>query len=146
MIDVEANGQHYQEMHVDGGVSTQVFTYPSTMLTVMEQLSHERYRGEIHVYVILNGKATPEWAATPQRVLNIGSRALNLLLQRQSVDDLDRIFRTSRQDGTDYHLAYIDTDFQYPEHKRFDGGYMRALMDYAYRLGAAGYRWRQAAP
>ena len=29
MIDVGAAGKHYQEMHVDGGVITQVFTYPS---------------------------------------------------------------------------------------------------------------------
>jgi predicted patatin/cPLA2 family phospholipase len=55
MIDVEAGGQHYQEMHVDGGVSTQVFTYPATMLKMMEQQSHERYRGAIRVHVILNG-------------------------------------------------------------------------------------------
>ncbi len=28
MIDVEADGKPYQEMHVDGGASTQVFLYP----------------------------------------------------------------------------------------------------------------------
>ena len=28
MIDVEADGKHYQEMHVDGGVMAQVFAYP----------------------------------------------------------------------------------------------------------------------
>jgi hypothetical protein len=146
MIDVEANGQRYQEMHVDGGVSTQVFTYPANMLKMMEQLSHERYRGDIRVYVILNGKATPEWYATQPRVLDIGSRALQLLLQRQSVDDLDRIFRTAQQDGTDYNLAFIGSDFLHPEHKRFDAAYMSALMDYGYRLGAAGYPWHKAAP
>ena len=28
LIDVEANGQPYQEMHVDGGATAQVFVYP----------------------------------------------------------------------------------------------------------------------
>lgn len=146
MIDVEAHGQHYQEMHVDGGVSTQVFTYPANMFKMMEQQSREPYRGEVHVYVVLNGKAAPEWSATPRRAMEIGSRALLLLLQRQSVDDLDRIFRTARQDGVDYNLAFIGADFEFPEHKRFDPAYMDALMDYGDRQGAAGYPWHKAAP
>jgi hypothetical protein len=146
MIEVEAGGRRYQEMHVDGGVSTQVFTYPATMLKMMEQMSHEPYRGAIRVYVVLNGKAAPEWSATPQRVLDIGSRALLLALQRQSVDDLERIFRTAHQDGTDYNLAFIGPEFEFPEHKRFDPAYLEALMDYGYRLGAAGYQWHKGAP
>jgi predicted acylesterase/phospholipase RssA len=28
MIDVEVNGQPFQEMHVDGGAMAQVFVYP----------------------------------------------------------------------------------------------------------------------
>ena len=28
MIDVEVDGKHYQEMHVDGGTMAQVFAYP----------------------------------------------------------------------------------------------------------------------
>ena len=31
MIDVEVNGKHYQEMHVDGGVVAQVFAYPAAI-------------------------------------------------------------------------------------------------------------------
>ena len=31
MIDVEVDGQHYQEMHVDGGTVTQVFLYPPSL-------------------------------------------------------------------------------------------------------------------
>src|SRR5262249_719491 len=31
MIDVEVDGKHYQEMHVDGGASTQVFLYPPSL-------------------------------------------------------------------------------------------------------------------
>jgi predicted acylesterase/phospholipase RssA len=31
MIDVEAGGKRYQEMHVDGGTATQVFVYPSAL-------------------------------------------------------------------------------------------------------------------
>ena len=37
MIDVEADGKHYQEMHVDGGTMAQVFAYPPSIR--IEQLS-----------------------------------------------------------------------------------------------------------
>ncbi|MBO9662844.1 patatin-like phospholipase family protein [Dokdonella sp.] len=146
MIDVEANGKRYQEMHVDGGVNAQVFTYPSTMLAVMQELTGEPYRGAIQVYVILNWKVAPEWSVTPRSTLAIGGRALGMLLQRQSVADLDRIYRTAHQDGADYNLAAIGADFQYPKHKRFDPKYMNDLLGYGYRLGSAGYAWKKTPP
>jgi hypothetical protein len=31
MIDVEVDGKPYQEMHVDGGASAQVFVYPPSL-------------------------------------------------------------------------------------------------------------------
>src|SRR5262245_3904543 len=40
MFDVEANGVKYQEMHVDGGASNQVFVYPSRLR--LGELSQEK--------------------------------------------------------------------------------------------------------
>ena len=31
MFDVDVDGNHYQEMHVDGGASTQVFLFPPSL-------------------------------------------------------------------------------------------------------------------
>ncbi|HEX6094082.1 MAG TPA: patatin-like phospholipase family protein, partial [Dongiaceae bacterium] len=55
MIDVEANGTRYQEMHVDGGASAQVFVYPARLhvAEISEEAGVERER---HVYVIRNGR------------------------------------------------------------------------------------------
>jgi predicted acylesterase/phospholipase RssA len=39
MIDVEANGRTYQEMHVDGGTMAQVFVYPPSLR--VEQTSQQ---------------------------------------------------------------------------------------------------------
>lgn len=146
MIDVEANGRRYQELHVDGGVSAQVFAYPSTMLAAMQKLTGEPYRGGIQMYVILNGKIAPDFTPTRRSTLGIGGRALNVMLQRQSVNDLERIYQIARQDGADYKLTYIGADFRYPEHKRFDAGYMQALREYAYRLGAGERPWHASPP
>lgn len=143
MIDVEADGHHFQEMHVDGGVSTQVFAYPTAMQAVMQRLGQGPYRGRVQLYVVLNGRVTPEWTATPRHSLAIGGRALRILLQRQAINDLERICRTAHQDGADYNLAYIGPEFHYPRHKRFDEGYMHDLFDYGYHSAAQGYAWRK---
>ena len=142
MIDVEAEGQHFQEMHVDGGVSTQVFAYPAAMQAVMQRLGHGPYRGRVQLYVVLNGRVTPEWTATPRQSLAIGGRALRILLQRQAINDLERIYRTAHQDGADYNLAYIGAEFHYPRHRRFDEGYMRDLFEHGYRSATQGDPWK----
>jgi hypothetical protein len=146
MIEVEAQGKPYQEMHVDGGVITQVFTYPSNSLAVMKQLTGQPYRRAVHIYAIRNGKVSPEWAATPRRTLGIGNRAIGVLLQRQGINDLERIYQTARQDGADFNLAYIGSDFEHPAHEDFDPRYMSRLFDYAFELGAKGYPWHKKPP
>ncbi len=44
MIDVEADGKHYQEMHVDGGTMAQVFVYPAAVGRE-DGIGHGRHAG-----------------------------------------------------------------------------------------------------
>jgi len=56
MIDVEVDGRNFQEMHVDGGVITQVFLYPPRILIDWQRITGKPYRRELHAYVIRNGR------------------------------------------------------------------------------------------
>ena len=69
MIDVEANGTKYQEMHVDGGASAQVFVYPARLhvAEISEAAGVERER---HMYIIRNGRLDPDWADTERQTLD----------------------------------------------------------------------------
>jgi len=146
MIDVEVDGRHFQEMHVDGGVITQVFLYPSRILTDWQKATGRPYRREMHAYVIRNGRLEPEWSDTERHTLSIGARAISALIQTQSISDVQRIYQTTQRDGIDFNLAYIGSDFSYPNKAEFDPEYMQRLFDYAYRLSAAGYPWGKAPP
>ena len=145
MIDVEIDGKHFQEMHVDGGVIAQVFLYPNRSLREMQRVTGMPLRRELHVYVIRNGRLDPEWNATERHTLSIGDRAIRALIQTQGTSDLERIYRTAQQDGADFNLAYIGSDFSYPRKEKFDGEYMTRLFEHAYRLSSKGYRWQKAA-
>ena len=103
-------------------------------------------RHERHFYVIRNGKLEPQWSGTKRRTLSIGGRAISALIQTQGISDLDRIYRMAKQDGADFNLAYIGTDFGFSRNHRFDGEYMKRLFEYAFELGAKGYPWHKLPP
>jgi hypothetical protein len=76
MIDVEAGGQAYQEMHVDGGTMTQVFVYPPS-LNVNKLSADLKFQRERKVYVIRNSRLDPEWAQVDRRTLSISGRGIS---------------------------------------------------------------------
>jgi hypothetical protein len=146
MIDVEVDGQRYQEMHVDGGVITQLFAYPSDALAELQKATGKPLNREVHLFVIRNGRLEPEWSGTPRRTLRIGGRAISALIQAEGVEDVHRVYRTARRDHVDFNLAYIGPDFPSTSHAIFDGAYMRSLFEYGYRLAETGKLWHSAPP
>jgi predicted acylesterase/phospholipase RssA len=146
MIDVEVDGKQFQEMHVDGGVITQVFLYPSSTVKALSKATGAPLRLERSFHVIRNGTLEPQWAGTKRRTLSIGGRAISALIQTQGISDLERIYRMAQQDGADFNLAYIGSDFYFAHDRRFDGEYMKRLFDYAFELSAKGYPWHKSPP
>ena len=146
LFDVEVDGQHHQEMHVDGGVIAQTYVYPRRILKDWERATGQPFERELHVYVILNGRMHPEWSDTKRRTLAIGNRAIRTLVQSQGIGDVDRIYATAVEDGADFNLAYIGPDFSYPHEKEFNTEYMKRLFEHSYELAAKGYSWHKVPP
>jgi|HubBroStandDraft_1064217.scaffolds.fasta_scaffold46480_2 hypothetical protein len=146
MIDVDVHGKQFQEMHVDGGVITQVFLYPQQMFMETRKATGTSFLRERHAYIIRNGMLEPRWADTARRTLSIGGRAIGALIQTQGISDIDRIYVLAQKDGVDFNLAYIDTDFDFPHQQEFANDYMQQLFDYAYGLSANGYPWHKDVP
>jgi hypothetical protein len=144
MIDVEVDGEQFQEMHVDGGVITQVFLFPPTTIMALSKSTGAPLRLERQFYVIRNGTLEPQWSGTKRRTLSIGGRAISALIQTQGISDLERIYRMAQQDGADFNLAYIGADFDLTHDRKFDGEYMKRLFDYAFQLSAKGYPWHKS--
>jgi hypothetical protein len=145
MIDVTVNGQKYQEMHVDGGATRQVFMYPQT-LHLGDVSRAENAQRQRTLYIIRNARLDPDWASVDRRTLTIVNRAVSSLIQTQGVGDLNRIYLTSKRDGIDYNLAYIPKEFTVPKKSEFDPAYMEPLFELGRRLGARGYAWKKYPP
>jgi len=145
LIDVEANGQPYQEMHVDGGATAQVFVYPPS-LNIKESLRKNGVVRERRAYVIRNSRLDPDWAQVERRAMNIAGRAISSLIQTQGLGDLYRIYLTTQRDGVDFNLAYIPASFNAPHQEEFDTEFMRQLYALGYDMAAKGYPWQKAPP
>ena len=146
MIDVTVNGTPYQEMHVDGGTSQQVFMYPPSfhLATAATEMGvGERQRS---VYIIRNSRLDADWASTDRRTLSIANRAVSSLIQTQGEGDLIRMYLTTTRDHVDYNLAYIPRDFTAPKKSEFDEAYMRPLFERGREMAAHGYPWAKYPP
>jgi hypothetical protein len=143
MIEVEAKGQLYDELHVDGGVTSQVFLYPLG-LDWRRVTEHLDAKGRPSVYLIRNAKLDPQWTAVKRRLRPIAGRSIAALIRTQGIGDMYRIYVGARRDGMDYHLAYIPDEFNEESKEPFDREYMGKLFDLGYRMAKAGYPWKNA--
>ncbi len=143
--DAQLEAFHNDEMHVDGGTTSQVFVYPAglRLAELSEQFGIRRKRA---VYVIRNARLDPEWAEVDRRTLPIAMRAIMCLIQYQGIGDLYRIFSITQRDGVDFNLAYIPAEFRVPHTAEFDPSYMKQLFQFAYGMAEAGYPWAKRPP
>ncbi len=145
MIDVEAGGQHYQEMHVDGGIMAQVFAYPSGISAQQMTAATETQRDRT-LYVIRNARLDPDWAQVERQTMSIGGRAVASLIHSQGIGDLYRIYATAERDDVHFNLAFIPSDFNAPHPEEFDNAYMRALYQVGYDSMFKGFSWLKVPP
>jgi len=144
MIDVEAGGRRYQEMNVDGGAVAQTFLYPP-QLGLRVDFRAPQNRRERRAYIIRNGRLDPNWADVDRRFLTITGRAIATMIHYSGYNDILRIYGTTKRDGVDYNLAFIESDFPVTKHEDFDPAYLRALFEYGYAKGRQG-SWHKAPP
>jgi hypothetical protein len=141
MIDVEVDANHYQEMHVDGGASAQVFLYPPRLNVRASGITRER-----RLYIIRNARLAPDWANVDRAIFTIATRAISSLIKTQGVGDLYRIYAISQRDGFDFNLAYIPKSFTRTLKEPFEPAYMNDLFKLGYDLAAKGYSWAKTPP
>lgn len=146
LVDVEANGTRYQEMHVDGGAATQVFLYPPSI--ELRRLAERRgiLRQQRTVWVVRNDRLDPDWQTTSRGILSISRRSLSTLIHFSGMNDIVRIYGTARRDNVDFRLAYIGTGFDHARRAAFDREYMQALFDYGRAQARNPATWQSAPP
>ena len=141
-FEIEAGGEKYDEMHVDGGTSSQLFLYPAP-LDAQKIDEIIGIQGTYRLFLIRNARLTSEWKAIEPKVSRIAIRSVGTLVRAQGMGDLYRIYLRAQRDGIDYNLAYIPEDFTMKSKELFDPEYMSQLFDLGYRMAEGGYPWQK---
>ena len=145
-IDVEVGGRRYDEMHVDGGIMTQVFfTGLSLDLVAAARDVEAPVRGG-SVYVIRNDKLSPAPEPIDRTLLAITGRAIAGMIKTMAVADLTRIYLVTEQVGGEFNYVGIPDEFVWEGQEAFDREEMRRLFEVGRELAASGNPWRTVPP
>ena len=144
-IEVEADGRLFDEIHVDGGTSSQVFLYPAS-LDLRWATRQIGLKGKSRIYVIRNSRFKPDWETVKPKIVPILGNTVDTLLRTQGVGDLYRIYLCAQRDGIDYNVAFVPSDFEEKPKEAFDPDYMSKLFDLGYEMAKNGYPWKKLPP
>jgi hypothetical protein len=167
-IDVVANGARYDELHVDGGVTSMLFLGP-TGFDWQRVVDHLHVAGRPQVYVIRNARerryleafrggispllertassiarderGLPEWDQVDPSVSTVLWRSLWSMFLTRGLEDPVRSFNAAQGDALALNLARIPDDFEHDSDEFLDRDFMRALFERGYGMAKGGYPW-----
>jgi predicted acylesterase/phospholipase RssA len=140
LIDVEAQGQRFAEMHVDGGVTNNVLIVPEAVLLSGTPLFPSDARPK--VYIVMNGKLSPDFEVVKASTLNIVTRSFETSVRANTRNTLLASYQFMKGRNWEFNLASIDPSYPKPTSIGFDSAYMQQLFDYGYQRGRSGILWQ----
>jgi len=148
-LSVEANDKKYDEMHVDGGISKQVF-FLYDVLQGFDKALREKgldiQRNKYQIYVIKNGYVDPVYKEIKDNLLAIAGRTIDAIINAQSIGDFYQLYVFTKDGNGDFNLAYIPITHVSKAKEFFDPVEMRKLFDLGFKEAARGYNWKKAPP
>jgi hypothetical protein len=146
-IPVEVGNDIYEEMHVDGGVATQVFLY-GDILNIDDVVDAAGLSsiGPGRIYIIQNLKSIPLYESVKTNLAAIAKKTVSGLLTNQSIGDLYRIYTTAQREGIKFKLVYIPSEFELQSSEMFDTVVMEQLFDLGYQMALSGDPWKNSPP
>jgi predicted acylesterase/phospholipase RssA len=140
LIDVEAQGRHFAEMHVDGGVTANVLIVPEAVLLSGTPLFAPNARPKI--YIVMNGKLAPEFEVVKDSNLPIVRRSFETSVRANTHNTLLASYQFTKRRNWEFNLAAIDSDYPQSQSSGFGTAYMRQLFEYGYQRGQSGQLWQ----
>ncbi|MGY5453378.1 patatin-like phospholipase family protein [Agarivorans sp. MS3-6] len=141
-IDVDVAGELREELHVDGGLSAQMFMDPSGY--DYNKLSQAMgLTASPQVFVVRNGALALPYKELEDKGVALMSRSVQSLTIAQTKGDLYRMLYRSEINDFDLRFTFVDEDFLAPQRKKvmFDQDYMQALFDYGYQKAIKQQLW-----
>lgn len=145
LFDASIDNQQFHELHVDGGLSVQIYLYPAAVSKKAIESGLLKTR-ERQAFIIRNAPIAVDQAKTSVNSLDVLNRSYKKIIQAQGVGNLYQIYQIANRDNVGFNLAFIGDDFKMDHPAEFDKAYMEALFDYGYQKAMNGYPWSKNPP
>jgi hypothetical protein len=126
LIDVEANGKKFQEMHLDGSVTAPFFVAPEALL---ESGTKARLPAT-ELYIILNARLAPDFYPPERNTVAILSRLIGVVLKTGLRAETLLFAANAQRLGIPIQVAQVSESFNHPARGLFDEKYMNALFEH----------------
>ncbi len=147
LVNVEANGRQFQEMHVDGGVTAPVLTLPEAFLLRDANMAKAGEKaGDLQLYILINNKVEPEFQLVANSTIEIAARSSSTIVKTQTRSILYRTWDFTRRNKFGFNLTYIEGRIPAAASSGFDTTYMRGLFQYGYDRARSGQAWSKSPP
>jgi predicted patatin/cPLA2 family phospholipase len=148
-IEVEADGTRYDEMHVDGGVVSELFLW-GAMVDIADARSELQVEPELRVhasiYIIRNSQIDAEPVQVDPNLVDIASRSMVTLLKAVAIGDLARIWERAEETGVKFNYVGIPPEHAETPAGSFEPADMRRLFELGRSMALSGQPWRKEPP
>lgn len=141
----QIEGKIYSELHVDGGVTRNAFSYPAKIsIADIERIQGLEF--ERNIYVIQNSNNRLYYEPAPTDLAGIASRTTFGLLQNKTNADIEKIYYLSQRDGVNFHMIEIPDSFRADKAIEFDSTYINALLKLGVEVAQQDSFWHKLPP
>ncbi|MEZ8547470.1 patatin-like phospholipase family protein [Vibrio cyclitrophicus] len=141
-INVEHEGVIFEELHVDGGLATQVFFNPSNFdyQQISDSLGLET---SPQLDIIRNGSLKAPYHSLRDKGLDLVAKSVSSLTLAQTRGDLYRMKYICEINNIDMQFTYMEQDFSYAKRTKdmFDEHYLLTIYKYGYHKATRGKPW-----
>jgi len=131
LIDVEANGKRFQEMHADGGIGGQFFVAPAALMATTSD-----YRlPATQLYIVVNTGLERDFKVVDRFAPSILTQAVGAAVKVDTRMMLSLSYAVAKRSGVGFNAATIPASFNAPSQGAFDPKYMGLLFRTGYEQG-----------
>jgi predicted patatin/cPLA2 family phospholipase len=146
-IEIDIDGEHYTEWHVDGGASASLFFRFPVPNSGQNPTPDRRPLAGSNMYVIVAGKLYADPAPADPSFMSVAGNSLTSLVYAETRGDLCSLFMGSLASGVKFQMTALPQEFvSNRESTSFDPVEIKRLYEAGLQIGRTPQPWRSLPP
>lgn len=148
-FDVEAGGETYEEMHVDGGTVGQMFFYGATLdwqNVLREASGKDEPVDDSVLYTIIDGEVDPTSKPVRRRLVPITERTIRTMVKVSAWSALYRMYLHAEQGGYNFKFVGLPDEYEPVHTDPYNQEEMTRMFQIGLKMGREGISWRTIPP